>query len=65
MPWAIIEDGRIVKKHLPGLNITEEWVTKQLKKNGVNSVEQVFYAEIDSDGSVYMDLRDDDMNKPR
>jgi len=65
MPCAIIEDGRIVKKHLPGLNITEEWVNKQLKKNGVNSVDQVFYAEIDSDGSVYMDLRDDDMNKPR
>lgn len=65
MPCAIIEDGKIVKKHLPGLKITEEWVNKQLKKNGVNSVEQVFYAEIDSDGSVYMDLKDDNMNKPR
>ncbi len=65
MPCTIIEDGRIVKKSLPGLKITEEWIDKQLKKNGVNSVEQVFYAEIDSDGSVYMDLRDDNMNKPK
>ena len=65
MPCTLIEDGKIVKKNLPGLKITEEWVNKQLKKNGVNSVEQVFYAEIDTDGSVYMDLKDDNMNKPR
>ena len=30
------------------------------KKHGVNSVEQVFYAEIESDGTIYMDLREDD-----
>lgn len=59
MPRAIIEDGEIVTKNLLELNLDEEWVNKQLKKNGVNSVEQVFYAEIQSDGSVYMDLRDD------
>ncbi|MFX3674604.1 MAG: DUF421 domain-containing protein [Paenisporosarcina sp.] len=62
MPSTIIEDGKIVKSDIPGLNITEEWVNKQLKKHGVNSVEQVFYAEIDSDGSVYMDLRDDNLH---
>ncbi|WP_019415660.1 DUF421 domain-containing protein [Paenisporosarcina sp. TG20] len=65
VPCTIIEDGKLVKKNLPGLKLTEEWVNKQLKKNGVNSIEQVFYAEIDSDGSVYMDLRDDNMPLPR
>ena len=59
MPTTIIEDGKILKGNLPGLNLTEEWVMKQVKKHGVNSAQQVFYAEIDSDGSVYMDLRDD------
>lgn len=60
MPTTIIDDGEIVIKNLQGLNLTEEWVMKQLKKHGVNSPQQVFYAEVESDGSVYMDLRDDD-----
>jgi stringent starvation protein B len=65
LPQEFIEDGKIVKRDLPGLNLTEEWINKQLKKNGVNSVEQVFYAELESDGSVYMDLRDDNLNSSR
>jgi uncharacterized membrane protein YcaP (DUF421 family) len=64
MPCAIIEDGKMIEVNVPGLNITEEYIKKQLKKHGVNSVEQVFYAEIQSDGSVYMDLRDDNLNTP-
>jgi len=61
MPSTIITDGKIVRKNLLGLNLTEEWLIKELKKYGVNSVDQVFYGEIESDGSVYMDLRDDDL----
>ena len=59
MPTTIIADGKIIEKNLPDQGITEEWVIKQLKKQGVNSVQQVFYAEIESDGTVYMDLRED------
>lgn len=60
MPCTIIGDGKIIKQHLQALDLTEEWLLKQLKKHGVNSVKQVFYAEIESDGSIYMDLREDD-----
>ena len=59
MPTTIIADGKIIEKNLPDQNLTEEWVLKQLKKHGVNSVQQVFYAEIESDGTIYMDLRED------
>lgn len=59
MPCTIITDGIIVRKNLLRLNLTEEWLIKELKKSGVNSANQVFYAEIESDGSVYLDLRDD------
>lgn len=64
IPCSIIEDGKLIEVNVPGLNITEEYIKKQLKKHGVNSVEQVFYAEIQSDGSVYMDLRDDNLDPP-
>ncbi|MGB3260298.1 YetF domain-containing protein [Paenisporosarcina sp.] len=60
MPCTIIAEGKIIKQNLHGANLTEEWVMKQIKKHGVNSVEQVFYAEIESDGTIYMDLREDD-----
>lgn len=59
MPATIIADGKIIEKNLPDQGLTEEWVIKQLKKHGVNSVQQVFYAEIESDGTIYMDLRED------
>ena len=59
MPTTIIADGKIIEKNLPDQGLTAEWVIKQLKKHGVNSVQQVFYAEIESDGTIYMDLRED------
>lgn len=61
MPSTIIADGKIIEKNLPDQGLTEEWVIKQLKKHGVNSVQQVFYAEIESDGTIYMDLREDNL----
>jgi uncharacterized membrane protein YcaP (DUF421 family) len=65
MPTTIIADGKIIEKNLPDQNLNEEWVLKQLKKHGVNSVQQVFYAEIESDGSIYVDLRDDNPENSR
>ncbi|MGE6489544.1 YetF domain-containing protein [Paenisporosarcina sp. NPDC076898] len=60
MPCTIIAEGKIITQNLKEAGITEEWVMKQLKKHGVNSIQQVFYAEIESDGTVYMDLKEDD-----
>lgn len=56
IPSEIISDGKIVKKNLIELNLTEEWVYDQLKKQGIGKVEQVFYAEIQMDGSLHVDL---------
>lgn len=60
MPCTIIAEGKIIMRNLQGAGLTEEWVMKQLKKHGVNSIQQVFYAEIESDGTIYIDLREDD-----
>ena len=59
LPSEIISDGKIVKKNLTELNLTEEWVYEQLKKQGIGKVEQVFYAEIQTDGSLHIDVRSD------
>ena len=57
MPSEIISDGKIVQKNLTELSLTEEWVYEQLKKQGIGQVEQVYYAEIQTDGSLHIDVQ--------
>lgn len=54
LPSEIISDGKIVRKNLKELNLNETWVRDELKKKGINSIEEVFYAEIQSDGSLFI-----------
>lgn len=58
MPSEIIADGKIVKKNLIELDLTEDWVMKKLRKQGIESVNEVFYAQIQTNGSLYICLRD-------
>ncbi|WP_432357839.1 YetF domain-containing protein [Sporosarcina sp. UB5] len=57
IPTEIISDGKLIKENLTELKLTEEWVYEQLKKNGIGKVEQVYYAEILTDGKLHIDLR--------
>ena len=57
MPSEIISDGKIVQKNLLGLDLDEEWVMRKLRKQGIDSVEDVFYAQLQTNGSLYINLR--------
>jgi uncharacterized membrane protein YcaP (DUF421 family) len=54
LPSEIISDGKLVKRNLKELNIDQKWVEQQLLSSGINSIEKVFYAEIQKDGSLYI-----------
>ncbi|WP_144510709.1 DUF421 domain-containing protein [Bacillus sp. FJAT-22090] len=58
MPSEIISDGKIVKKNLQELDLTEDWLMKKLRKHGVESVDQVFYAQLQTNGSLYISLKE-------
>lgn len=60
MPSEIISDGKIIKKNLVELDLTEEWVLKKLRNKGIKSVDEVFFAQIQTDGSLYTDLKNPD-----
>ena len=60
IPMEIISEFKIVKKNLKELGLTEEWVYEQLKKQGIGQIEQVYYAEIQADGSLHLDSRADE-----
>ncbi|NYF25351.1 DUF421 domain-containing protein [Sporosarcina sp. JAI121] len=62
IPTEVIAEGRVTKKNLTELNLTEEWLYEQLKKQGVGKVENVFFAEVQTDGSLHIDLKSEGTN---
>ncbi|WP_027094432.1 DUF421 domain-containing protein [Cohnella thermotolerans] len=54
LPSELIVDGNVVAQNLKEWGLDREWLNRQLEKSGVRSVEEVFYAELESDGTVYV-----------
>ena len=57
IPTEVIAEGKITPRNLTELNLTEEWLYEQLKKQGIGNVEHVFYAEVQTDGSLHVDMK--------
>ncbi|MHC0035423.1 DUF421 domain-containing protein [Pseudoneobacillus sp. C159] len=55
----VVSDGIILNHHLANLNLGPKWLEQKLKEAGVESVADVFYAEIQPDGKLYIDKRND------
>ncbi|WP_032122097.1 YetF domain-containing protein [Clostridium amazonitimonense] len=55
MPTDIIVDGKIVEHNLKERNLSYQWLEDQLKSFNVKNIEDVFYAELESDGTLYID----------
>ncbi|MCX7747607.1 MAG: DUF421 domain-containing protein [Clostridia bacterium] len=54
IPTEIIVDGKAVTKNLKEFNLNDQWLKNQLHSLGINSVEEVFFAELQYDGSLYI-----------
>jgi uncharacterized membrane protein YcaP (DUF421 family) len=57
IPTEVIAEGKITNRNLKELNLTEEWLYEQLKKQGIGNVENIFYAEVQTDGSLHVDMK--------
>lgn len=57
LPTEIIVDGKLVKQNMKELNLNDEWLNEQLKKAGINSVKDVFFAELQGDGSLHINKK--------
>ncbi|MBN8210575.1 DUF421 domain-containing protein [Bacillus sp. NTK071] len=55
----VISDGTVHTKNLEMINRDESWLVQQLQQANVASVSDVFYAEIQQDGSLYIDQKRD------
>ena len=58
VPTEIVADSQVITRNFEELNLSRNWLEKQLHQSGV-SLQDVFYAEIQSDGTLYIDKRQD------
>jgi len=56
----LIIDGTVLKKHLSLVNRDEKWLTHELKKQKVNSAQEVLLGSLDYDGTLHIDLKNND-----
>ena len=61
VPSEMISDGIVIMQNLKQNNLTEEWLYKELEKQGIKSVKEVFYASLDAKGQLYIDKKQDDL----
>ncbi|WP_273851853.1 DUF421 domain-containing protein [Guptibacillus spartinae] len=57
----VISDGVVNVKNLVMLNRDQNWLAEQVLLAGATSPSEVFYAEVQQDGTVYVDLKEDQL----
>ena len=55
LPSQIVIEGKISYENLKDRGLDILWLNRELKKQNINDVNQVLYAELQSDGSLYID----------
>ncbi|EJW15795.1 hypothetical protein PAV_7c01700 [Paenibacillus alvei DSM 29] len=58
-PQAVIMDGQVLEKPLATIGRDKKWLSEQLTALGVKAVQDVYLAQVDSFGELYVDLLND------
>lgn len=59
LPTEIIRNGKIVRKNLKELDLSEKWVMDNLKTKNVD-IKDVYFAQVLQDNSLYISLNNQD-----
>lgn len=54
LPIEIITDGKLLSKNLLEVGKSRDWLKNELSRAHIKEIEEVFYAEIQSDGSLFI-----------
>lgn len=60
MPTVLIEDGNIVEDNLRDNHLTKEWLSHELKAQGINDVTNVMAAILDTKGTLFVSRKKSD-----
>ncbi|QGG46389.1 YetF domain-containing protein [Heliorestis convoluta] len=55
----IIKDGDVIEQNLKQNNLTFSWLYDELRRRKIERISDVFYASLESDGTLYVDLYKD------
>jgi len=57
MPVTVIIDGRTITDNLHRIGLSNDWLSKELKKQKIDSSKKVFFAYLDSDRKLVFQLK--------
>lgn len=60
LPVQVISDGKIIEDNMQKYNVGLSWLYKNVRAQGYNKIDDVFYAQMQSDGSLYIAARNND-----
>ncbi|HET7629629.1 MAG TPA: DUF421 domain-containing protein [Bacillales bacterium] len=63
-PQIVIIDGKLIESSLNHTRLTRKKLLEEVKRQGASGFEDVFVAQVDSRGNVYVDLYDDGGSQP-
>lgn len=65
IPMELVVDGQIIYENLRRLERSGKWLLEEVRKQKpFHSVRDLFYVAMESDGQLYVDLREDREGKP-
>ena len=53
LPLDLVIDGEINYKNLKKANLDKNWLAAELNKKGINIIDNVFFASLDSNGNLF------------
>ena len=59
LTYAVIIDGTLNQNILPTASITEQWLLDELHKMNIRNIKEVFYAEVDTNKTIFVNLMKD------
>ncbi|NLZ93202.1 MAG: DUF421 domain-containing protein [Firmicutes bacterium] len=63
IPTPLIFDGHIHYNNLRNLQLDEGWLLKEVRKQGIERIEDVLYASLDTDGKLYLSEKENAVKK--
>lgn len=62
LPYTIIADGKLRPNNLKAVNRDMNWLKKEMKKNNIDNISEVFIAVFNSQGKLYFQCKSKDKN---
>ncbi len=63
-PLVLVMDGRLMKDTIKSSPFSEAWLLGKLQKKGIHDISQVILAQVDTTGSLYLDIERDKVSAP-